>query len=64
MYFERAEDTLAFYVRYARRAGFNIRRNITKNNGRDQEVECSASEQYKGGPGPDRTRGKTTKKKY
>jgi hypothetical protein len=60
MYLERVEDTLAFYVRYTRLAGFDIRRNKIRNNGRMQEVECKASGQYKGGPGPDRTGGKTT----
>jgi hypothetical protein len=62
MFFESAENTLAFYIRYARLAGFDIRRNRTRNNGRAQEVECKASGQYKGGPGPDMTRDKTTKK--
>jgi hypothetical protein len=62
MYFESVEDALAFYVRYARLAGFDIRRNRTRNNGHAQQVECSASGQYKGGPSPDRTRGKTTMK--
>jgi hypothetical protein len=60
MYLERVEDTLAFYVRYTRLAGFDIKRNKIRNNGRMQEVECKASGQYKGGPGPDRTGGKTT----
>jgi hypothetical protein len=64
MYFERAEDALAFYVRYVRLAGFNIRRNKKRNNGRAQEIECLASGQYKGGLGPNRTHGKTTKKKW
>jgi hypothetical protein len=63
MFFESAENVLAFYIRYARLVGFDIRRNRTRNNGRAQEVECKASGQYKGGPGPDRTRDKTTKKK-
>jgi hypothetical protein len=63
MYFERMEDAPAFYVRYARLAGFDIRRNRTRNNGHVQEVECKANRQYKGGPGPDRTHGKTAKKK-
>jgi hypothetical protein len=63
MYFERVEDALVFYVRYVQLAGFNIRRNRSRNNGSVQEVECSASEQYKGGLSPDRTPGKTTKKK-
>jgi hypothetical protein len=63
MYFESAEDALPFYVRYARLAGFNIRRNRTRKNGRAQEVECKASGQYKGGPILNRTHGKTTKKK-
>jgi hypothetical protein len=63
MYFESAEDALAFYIRYARLAGFDIRRNRTMNNGRAQEVECSTSGEYKGGLGLDRTRGKTIKKK-
>jgi hypothetical protein len=63
LYFESAEDVLAFYVRYAWLAGFNIRRNRTRNNGHAQEVECKASGQYKGGSGPDRTCGKTIKKK-
>jgi hypothetical protein len=63
MYFERVEDVLALYVRYMQLAGFNIRRNRMRNNGRTQEAECSASGQYKGGPGPDRTHGKTIKKK-
>jgi hypothetical protein len=44
-------------------AGFDIRRNRTRNNGRAQEVECKASGQYNGGSGADRTRAKTTKKK-
>jgi hypothetical protein len=63
MFFESAENTLAFYIRYARLAGFDIRRNRTRNNGRAQEVECKASGQYKGGLGPDMTHDKTTKKK-
>jgi soluble lytic murein transglycosylase-like protein len=63
MFFECAEYTLAFYVRYAQLAGFDIRRNRTRNNGRAQEVECKASGQYNGGSGADRTRAKTTKKK-
>jgi hypothetical protein len=53
---------LAFYIIYARLAGFDIRRNRTRNNGPAQEVECKASGQYKGGPGQDRTHAKTTKK--
>jgi hypothetical protein len=57
------EDALAFYVTYAWLAGFDIRRNRTRNNGRAREVECKASGEYKGGPGPDRTRAKTTKKR-
>jgi hypothetical protein len=44
MFFESAENTLAFYVRYARLAGFDIRRNRTRNNGRAQEVECKAQD--------------------
>jgi hypothetical protein len=63
VYFESAEDTLAFYVTYAWLASFDIRRNRTRNNGRAQEVECKASREYKGGPEPDRTRAKTTKKR-
>jgi hypothetical protein len=63
MYFERVGDALAFYVRYMWLADFNIRRNRSRNNGCAQEVEYSASGQYNGGPGPDRTCGKTTKKK-
>jgi hypothetical protein len=65
IFFESAEDVLAFYVRYAQLACFDVRRNKTRNNGRAQEVECKASGHYKGGPGPDRTCSKTTnKKKY
>jgi hypothetical protein len=52
MFFESAEDVLAFYVRYARLAGFEVRRDRTRNNGRAQEVECKSSGQYKGGLGP------------
>jgi hypothetical protein len=63
MYFERAEDALAFCVRYTRLAGVDIRRNRSRNNGRAQEVECLAYGQYKGGLDPDRTHGKTTNKK-
>jgi soluble lytic murein transglycosylase-like protein len=63
MFFESAENVLAFYIRYAQLAGFDIRRNITRNNDHAQEVECKASGQYNGGPGPDRTRDKTTEKK-
>jgi hypothetical protein len=63
MFFESAENVLAFYIKYARLAGFDIRRNRIRSNGRAQEVECKASGQYKGGPGPDRTCDKTTKKK-
>jgi hypothetical protein len=63
MFFESAENALAFYIKYARLADFNIRRNRTRNNDRAQEVECKASGQYKGGPEPDRTHDKTTKKK-
>jgi hypothetical protein len=63
MFFDSAENTLAFYIRYAQLAGFDIRRNRTKNNGSAQEVECKASGQYKGGPGPDRTHDKAIKKK-
>jgi hypothetical protein len=62
MFFESVENALAFYIRYSRLAGFDIRRNRTRNNGHAQEVECKVSGQYKGGPGPDRTRDKTTKK--
>jgi hypothetical protein len=40
MYFESAEDALAFYVRYTWLAGFDIRRSRTRNNGHVQEVEC------------------------
>jgi hypothetical protein len=40
-----------------------MRRSRIRNNGHAQEVECKAKGQYKGGPGLDRTRGKTTKKK-
>jgi hypothetical protein len=61
-FFENAENVLAFYDRYAQLAGFNIRRNRTRNNGHAQEFECKASGKYKGGPGPNRTRDKTTKK--
>jgi hypothetical protein len=32
LYIESVEDTLAFYVRYVRLAGFDIRRNRTRNN--------------------------------
>jgi hypothetical protein len=63
MFFESVDNTLAFYVRYAQLAGFDIRRNSTRNNGRAKEVECKASGQYKGGPGSDRIHDKTTKKK-
>jgi hypothetical protein len=63
LFFESAKDTLAFYVRYVRLAGFDVRRNRTRNNGHAPEVECKASGQYKGGPDQDRTRAKTTKKK-
>jgi hypothetical protein len=63
MYFESAEDVLAFYVTYTRLAGFDIRRNRTRNNGHAQEVECKASGEYKGSPGPNRTRVKTKKEK-
>jgi hypothetical protein len=52
MFFESAEDALAFYVRYARLAGFEVRRDRRRNNGRAQEVECKPSGQYKGGLGP------------
>jgi hypothetical protein len=34
MFFESVDNTLAFYVRYAQLAGFDIRRNSTRNNGR------------------------------
>jgi hypothetical protein len=63
MYFESAEDALSFCVKYARLAGFDIRRNRTRNNSCAQEIECKASGQYKGGPVPDRTRGETINKK-
>ena len=63
MCFESAEDALAFYATYALLAGFNIRKNRKRNNGRAQEIECSFNGQHTGGPGPDRQRGKTTKKK-
>jgi hypothetical protein len=63
MFFESAEDAFAFYVRYAQLVDFDIRRNKTKNIGCAQEVECKASEKYKGGLGPNRTRAKTIKKK-
>jgi hypothetical protein len=63
MFFESAEDALAFYVRYAWLIGFDVRRNRTRNNGHAQEVQCKAGGQYKGGPELDRTCGKTTKKK-
>ena len=63
MNFHSAEDALAFYITYAQLAGFNIRKNRMRNNGRAQDVECSFSGKYKGGPGPDRQRAKTTKKK-
>jgi hypothetical protein len=63
MLFESAEYALAFYVRYARLAGFDVRRNRTRNNGHAEEVECKAIGQYKGGPGPNRACGKTMKKK-
>jgi hypothetical protein len=43
MFFESAENVLAFYFRYAWLAGFDIRRNRIRNNGRAQEVECKAS---------------------
>jgi hypothetical protein len=42
MFFESAEDALAFYVRYAWLAGFDVRRNRTRNNGHAQEVQCKA----------------------
>jgi hypothetical protein len=63
MFFENAEYALAFYVRYARLAGFDVRRNRTRNNGHAEEVECKARGQYKGGPSSDRACGKTTKEK-
>jgi hypothetical protein len=63
VYFESAEDMLAFYVTYAWLACFDTRRKRTRNNGRAQEVECKASREYKGGPEPDRTHAKTTKKR-
>jgi hypothetical protein len=62
MCFESAEDTFAFYVKYVQLASFRMRRNKKRNNGRAQEVECLFSGE-KGGLGPDRTRGKITKKK-
>jgi hypothetical protein len=63
MFFESAKNVLAFYIRYAWLAGFDIRRNRTRNNDCAQEVECKATGQYKGGSGPDMPRDKTTKKK-
>jgi hypothetical protein len=63
MFFERVEDALAFYVRYARLADFNMRKNRKRNNDHTQEVKCLVRGEYKGGPGLDRTCGKTTKKK-
>jgi hypothetical protein len=63
MFFESVENMLAFYVRYAWLAGFDIRRNRTRNNGHAQEIECKASGQYKGGSGLDRACDKTTNKK-
>jgi hypothetical protein len=48
MFFESAKDALAFYIRYTWLPGFDIRRNRTRNNGRAQEDECSASREYKG----------------
>jgi hypothetical protein len=43
MFFESAENARAFYIRYARLTGFDIRRKRTRNNGPAQEVECKAS---------------------
>jgi hypothetical protein len=40
-----------------------MRKNRKRNNDCVQEVECSFSREYKGGPGPNRTQDKTTKKK-
>jgi hypothetical protein len=48
MYFESAEDALAFYVRYAWLAGFDISRNRTSKNGHAQEVECKAENTMEG----------------
>jgi hypothetical protein len=62
MCFESAEDALIFYVKYVQLASFNMRKNIKRNNYHAQELECSFSRTYKGGPGQDRTCGKTTKK--
>jgi hypothetical protein len=63
MSFDTAEEALRFYRDYASLAGFDVRRNRFRNGGRAQEVECKFSGTYTGGPGPDRSRGKTTMKK-
>jgi len=63
MTFDSAEDALGFYVTYAQLAGFNMRKNRKRHNDRSQEIECSFGGKYTAGPGPDRERAKTTKRK-
>ena len=63
MSFDTSDEALRFYRDYAALAGFDVRRNMHRDGGHTQEVECKFSGTYTGGPRPDRERGKTTMKK-
>ena len=61
--FDSLDDAYQFYMEYSYLAGFDVKKNNMRNGKTAQEFKCSFQGKYKNSPGPDRKRGKTTKKK-
>lgn len=63
MHFDDMDEAFAFYETYAMLAGFNVRKNRKKNNGRAQDFECSFAGKPIDSRGADRLIAKTSKKR-
>lgn len=62
IHFGTAIEALEFYMTYAHLVGFGVRRNMKRNGGRSQDIECAIQGRVIDSPGADRQRQKTSKK--
>lgn len=60
--FESMDEAFEFYRSYAQLAGFNVKKNRTRNGRRAQDFHCSFEGKKRNSPGPNRKRARTTMK--
>lgn len=62
MHFNTSIEALEFYRTYAQLAGFGVRRNMKRDGGRSQEIECAFQGRITNSLGADRQHQKISKK--